>query len=218
MKANIYGFPGTDDECSMIKATIKSTGGSSIVLDTRDGIVTAERAFSCIVEPETGDQVLVNKSGNQYHVLSILSRPTGSKNTCLSFEGDMTIRVPHGDAGIISNNNIDLIASKTLRTAAGNTQFLSKKMTIATKALMAKADDVEAHSTQIKLFSKSIDTIASRISQRTDVLMRWVENVETLNIGNMIQNIRNTKICHAKQTIMTAKQDMRIDAERIHMG
>ena len=77
---------------------------------------------------------------------------------------------------------------------------------------------IEAHSKKVKLFSKSIDTISSRITQRTDVLMRWVENVETLNIGNMVQSIRNTKVCHAKQTIMTAKQDMRIDAERIHMG
>lgn len=218
MKANIYGFPGTDQECSVINATIKSSGGSSIVLDTHSGVVTAERAFSCIVEPETGDQVLVNKSGNQYHVLAILSRPGESQNTCLSFDGDMKIRVPHGNAEIISGNNIDLIAPKTLRTAAENTQFLSKNMTIATSKLTAKADNIEAHSTHIKLFAKFVDTISSRISQRTDVLMRWVENVETLNIGNMIQNIRHTKVCHANQTVMTAKQDMRIDAERIHMG
>jgi hypothetical protein len=48
--------------------------------------------------------------------------------------------------------------------------------------------------------------------------MRIVEGVETLSIGNLIQHIRQNYTSHSHQTVITARKDMRIDGERIHMG
>jgi hypothetical protein len=60
--------------------------------------------------------------------------------------------------------------------------------------------------------------VAKQITQKTDMLLRWVEGVETLSIGNLIQNVRQNYTSHSQQAVITASKDMRIDGERIHMG
>jgi len=57
-----------------------------------------------------------------------------------------------------------------------------------------------------------------RVFQKSDQVMRWVETIETLNIGNWVQNIKHTLNSRAQHQIITAKSDVRVDAERIHMG
>jgi hypothetical protein len=45
-----------------------------------------------------------------------------------------------------------------------------------------------------------------------------VDTVETLNVGNLIQQVRNTLSSRAKQNMISASEDVRVDAKRIHMG
>ena len=54
--------------------------------------------------------------------------------------------------------------------------------------------------------------------QRVEQVVRWVSKLETVNINNWIQNIRNTLSSRSKNAVITAESDMKIDAERIHMG
>ena len=48
--------------------------------------------------------------------------------------------------------------------------------------------------------------------------MRWIEGVETLNIGDLVQTVRRAYTTRAERAVITAQKDVMIDGERIHMG
>jgi hypothetical protein len=70
----------------------------------------------------------------------------------------------------------------------------------------------------MKMYTQMFSSVARQVNQKTDILVRWVEQVETLNIGNLIQNVRKNYTSHSDQAVITAKKDMLINGERIHMG
>ena len=88
----------------------------------------------------------------------------------------------------------------------------------AASQLAASLGDLVTHVNDAKIFAGSLHTVAKRVTQRFDALMRWVETVETLNIGNLIQNVRGALASHSHHAVITARKDVKIDGERIHMG
>jgi len=214
---NIIPLNKEHSGCELITAEIKAVTDGAIVIATDHGVINAKKAFSCLVALKVNDIVLVNYMPSGSHILSILERPDSSALD-LKFPGDVKLSAASGKLDIVASDDINLIST-------ADTNLLSKALTVTTpkinmhvKKLDAVVTDINAVSSNVRLNTKFLDVVAQQISQRTEVLVRWVENIETLNIGSLIQNIRNNLTSHSQQAVITASKDMRIDAERIHMG
>ena len=217
MNPNIIPLHNDNDDCNLVKAIVKGLSNKTLMIQIDAGVINARVAFSCLVAPEVGDIVLVNQSANDFHVLAILERATGQDMT-LKFPSNVKMVAADGQFDLVSNKNINVISAANTRMVSKNLNITASNIDINAAKLSTRTKDIESHSQSIKLYTNILDTVAKQVTQKTDTLIRWVENVETLSIGNLIQNVRKNLVSHSTQAVITAKKDMRIDAERIHMG
>ncbi len=217
MKPNVIPFPASPSPWVIEAATVKGATPDSVMVETQSGLVNAGVAFGYLVAPAAGDRVLVSRSPRECYVITVLERPS-NQDMAIEFPRNVRLKAPSGLMEIASGKDLNLIAAEEARFTSTRMHITGGELAITSETLSACTRHVEAHSNSVRIISDTIDTVARRISQRVDTLMRWVEGVETLHIGSLIQTVRKALITHSEQTVMTAKGDMRIDAERIHMG
>ncbi|MFC1852417.1 DUF3540 domain-containing protein [candidate division CSSED10-310 bacterium] len=217
MEPKIIPFPRPAADCRIMNATVKGVARDTVIIDADVGVVNAEIAFSCLVAPEIGDKVLVSQMDREFHILAVLNRPARQDMT-LDFPGNVKINTAQGQLDVTSAKDLNLIVAGKTRMFSTETHLTGGQVSLNADKLMTRANELESYIDNAKLFISAIDTVAKRVTQRVDTLMRWVEQVETLNIGNLIQNVRKTLTSHSHEAIITAKTDIRIDGERIHVG
>lgn len=200
---------------SIVAGTIKGGKDKRWMVETTNGLVNACPAFSCLVAPLAGDSVLIAEHDGHYTILAITERKQAEM--ALTFPGDVSLNSVSGRV-CINSENISLTAGDDLTmlssqcsTTASKCQFNSGKMQI-------NSHELEARTQVVKWFGKSLDAVIDRVSQHAQNVMRRVEGVETLNVGNLIQTARNTLSTNAKRATISTEKDLKLDGERIHMG
>jgi hypothetical protein len=187
---------------------VKSVTADSTLVETRDGVLNAEVAFSCLVAPVRGDSVLISRSKRDCHILSILKRSCG-KNMTIQFSGNVNLNAMQGTFEVMS---------KEARLESPSVEMASVDTDIVAKRINATSDEIKFNFNHGDIFAKSIHTTADRILQCAKTVVRNVEGIETLNVGNMIQKVRKFFNVQSQYSSITAKKDIQIDGERIHMG
>lgn len=156
-----------------------------------DNGLLAIRAFSCLVKPQPGDEVLyVNSANEQQQILSILTRqnaPGTVTNACnnISLPANQSFQLQAENVDLLSHNKISLLSAKDieLNAATGN-------LTLTARHLF---QTIQQSLIQI---CKQIISRAEQVDMTASQLMRT----------------------QARHQIITADKEMRIDAERINMG
>ena len=217
MKPNIIPLHGHAEGCELFRARVKGSSKNSLMLDLDGSVIRAQAAFSCLVTPVAGDSVLVNLSGDDYYVLAVLERNVEQDMT-LAFPASVKMAAADGQIDLVAKNDINLLSTASANLVSSQINMTTAEISINSAKLTAHVTEIESHSQSAKLYSNMLSTVAKQMTQKTENLMRWVEGVETLSIGNLIQKIRHNYTSHSNQSVITARKDMRIDGERIHMG
>ena len=217
MNPNVIPIQTNQDDSRMFNAIVRNVSEQGLMIDMGVGVVTARAAFSCLVTPIVGDNVLVSLTGSDYFVLAVLERDT-TQDIALNFPANVKMTAADGQVDIIAGSDVNLLSSAKTSLLSSQINMTSAEMNVNAGKLTAHTTDIESHSKSVKLYTQMFNSVARQVTQKTDILVRWVEQVETLNIGNLIQNVRKNYTSHSNQAVITASKDMRIDGERIHMG
>lgn len=208
--------PSTN-EPKLHKCSVVAVTDTDIMIHFNGQIIPSKQALSCLVAPQMGDLVLLSIDSDDCFILSVLKREA-SQNVLLKFPENLDIVTPKGKVRVLSHGDIELTSANKATVVAKSTSFIGDDISMLSKRLSITTNKLEANADNAHLTAKSIDTVAMRISQKADTVVRWVENIEILHLGNLVQNIRKTITSHSNQAVIIAKKDMRIDGERIHMG
>ena len=217
MESNVVSMMPLSSECRLVTATVKSAAEKTAVIETESGIVKATVAFGCLVAPEAGDKVLASFSKREWHVLSVLERPT-SRNTRLEFPGDLAIGTSNGKMELAAASDMKILSGSKAVVVSPETRVSTGDLEVSSRKTTARTHSLESHVQEARIFAGSVHTVAKSVTQRFETLMRWVDKVQTLNVGNLIQNVRGALASHSRHAVITAKKDVKIDGERIHMG
>jgi len=182
------------------------------VVTSDHGIIEASVAVSCLVTPHVGDVVLFSLDGSgPSYILSILERPLREqKNTELSFDGDLSIRVTGGSVSLASDETLSL-ASKDFELAATR-----GRVTIDRASFFGRL--VENNIERIKVVAEAMDSIIRRAVQRFTSSYRYVEEHEEVQSGSTRMIVDGTLTMHTKNTMHLAEGHIKIDAEQIHLA
>jgi hypothetical protein len=187
------------------------------MIDLGAEVINARTAFSCLVSPMVGDTVLVSQSDSDYYVLAVLER-VAEQDMAINFPASVKMTAAEGQIDMIAGKDVNLLSTAKTNLLSAEINMTSGEMNVNAGKLTAHTTDVESHSQTMKMYTQMFSSVARQVNQKTDILVRWVEQVETLNIGNLIQNVRKNYTSHSDQAVITAKKDMLINGERIHMG
>lgn len=186
------------------------------MLECRGQILSARAAVSCLVVPQSGDRVLVSCQGREVFILAVLERPDEA-TVELASRGPMEIRGGRGGLRIHHEDTLEISAGE-LKQHARQWQVSAVEANLTAVDTTVSSTRLVAQASQASLNADSLMTVADSVTQRFKSLMRWVEGVESAQVGDLVQNIRRSLTQRAMHALITARKDVRIDGERINMG
>jgi len=198
--------------------TIESIDESAYRIQGHDGHYSAIRAFSCMVEPIEEDIVLFSIDESlQCHILSIIERPH-SKTSNLTFPGDVTFNVSQGQLNVQGQHGLNIVSEQTISMVSEEYSLTTKKALFSVESLSAIGTKLISKIRHIQTIADSVETTADYLLQKLNNSFRQIEGVDQTRSRDMIYTVKNLFSMRSKQAAILAKKDIKMDAERIHMG
>ena len=195
-------------EMTVESATVRSITAAGITVQNAAGVFLASRAFSCLVIPQAGDIVMLAREGRKRcHVLAVLDRP-GAQDAAIDIAGKLDVRA-QGIAFTTPGEASTTAARVAINTVEANVNAVSAKL---------GGQSAELSFRNIRSISDRIETIANHCTQRFQVSIRWITELEDVTAGQLMQKVKGLFASRSRQALITAEDDVKVDARRIHMG
>lgn len=182
----------------------------AFTVQTAFGQVRAERAFGCVVQPQTEDTVLLSMDEDGCFILSVLRREDKSCRTELSFDGDVALTARGGNLSLSSERKMAFSSEKIAVHAAKGEAVIAR---------FSFAGNVfKSHVKRIIVVANTVEHIFRRFTQRLQDSFRFVKDHEEVQAGNTRYLVEDTLTLHAKNANHMAEELVTINAEQIHLG
>ena len=213
--------PRTHDEPARTEprlsgATLLVAAAGRYLVATADGQLEARRAASCLVEPTTGDRVLVAEADGAVFLLAVLVRDEHVAAR-VELPGGLELRAPGGRLSLagaeveLTASTSATITSPTLDISAMQGKFFVDKLAVI-------GARIDAEIGKVALVADTIDTVADRLRQSLKRCYRFVKGLDQLRAGTLDAKVEGYARVHAHDQVMTADKLVKIDGEQIHMG
>lgn len=187
-------------------------------VETRSGTYEVRQAVSCLITPQQNDKVLlVGDLSEGLYVLAVLEREAAQKQT-ISFQGDVDFTVKKGCLTITSQEEMRFASARNIDLASPELNVHSLKSEVHVHHLIFSGNFWLGQVEKIRLTVTAFDSFIERLTQRVKRSYRTIEEIDRLRAGRLDYLIDKVLSLRGKYSMLTAKEDVKIDAERIHMG
>lgn len=197
--------------------TVVERQGAGWVVRTTTDELHAERAVSCLVEPEVDDYVLLSQVGDECFVLAVLRRG-GDAPVKLSADGDMNIGLDKGSFEVVAPGGIKLISPEDVSVAAGNVNINSATARLAVGTLDLLGAVLETRLEQLKVVVGGIDAVVERVVERVKRSYRFVEETDQVQAEHIDYAANKSMSLQGENALVTAQELVKIDGAQIHVG
>lgn len=198
-------------------AVVQGGFGREYMVHGSNGVMRATLAFSCLVTPEAGDKVLINCAAKESHILAIIERPQSNKMK-LGFPGDVSMESSTGDIKLTAAKELTLTSAQEARIASAKVSMSALQTNIHSDKMSVSGDSISSQWREVTSVSDAMNLIVGNLTQRLKNCFKRVEGVEQKASQNYLQNIDKTLSIRSRDAVVTARKDVKIDGERIHMG
>ncbi|MBM4359035.1 MAG: DUF3540 domain-containing protein [Deltaproteobacteria bacterium] len=193
--------------------------GPSFVVRAGSELVTAERAVSCLVEPEIGDRVLlVREAEGGAFVLAVLRRDSANTTTRLSLEGDVALTVGSGALEVLAREGVTIASPKEVALVAGELRAAASRARTALGELVHVGASVLGQVDTVKLVGQALDVVVERSIARAKRAFRFVEESDTVRAGEIDQRAEGLASLRGEHAVVTAEKLVKVDGGQIHVG
>jgi hypothetical protein len=174
--------------------------------------VPARRAASCLLAPSVGDRVLLaTEDRGDAFVLAILEqRDPGA--AVISVDGDLTLRSLHGKVSVAAQEGLDLITGAALRLASSALEVS------AVETISVVSDAVHAEIEKVKMYATTLDSFFERVSLRAKRSYRTVEEMDQVRARHLDYAASGNALLRGENTLVTAHDVVKLNAEQVHIG
>jgi len=192
-------------EGRLVTATVVMTlPKKDLALKTESGEdLFARQASSCLLAPAVGDRVLVYTEGGDAFVLSVLLR------------GDEA-RIP--ELSVPGAASLSLTAEEDLEFKAKTVNLKAIRLGVVAETIAQSAGTVSLHARRV------VESIADKFSSVRNLTLRSenrtarIEKADSVTAGTHIQKTDGVSLQNSEISLINAKQDVRLDGERVSIG
>lgn len=189
-----------------------------VMVDCEYGELFARRAVSCLVEPASGDRVLVaGDPGGDLFVIAVLEQGNASA-TRITVEGDLHLGVPNGRLSIVSAQGVDLVSAGDIALTSSELAVRSDKGHIFFDQLSYVGRKVMAQAGVFKFVGGMFDIIAERISQKVKRSYKVVEEIDQVRSNQIDYRAEKNMSLKGQNALVTADELVKIEGDQIHLG
>lgn len=209
-KANVVSLHDAKAVYQMEDAQVQSVQGITLIVQTDKGVETARKAVSCLVQPQPGDLVMVSRSSiGGLYVLAILDRDeSDQQETLLAFEGP--VRISSASSFSLSSDRAHFM-NRELKVS-------NERLSLFSNTLNAQTDTADLKSRSISIASQWINIVAECYHRHLKSLVSLVQGEEIRKSKQLIETVQDTHMTRSGKTLIDARKDLKMNAERIHMG
>ncbi len=177
-------------------------------LDYEGTKINAQKAFSCLVEPELDDIVLFSQDQHQQaYIIAILQRKEDSA---------MNIQLA-ANTSLTSDKNL-IFRSEQINHFSQKSLQQTTESTVQFQQGIIKGDTLHSHIRHIHSMSDLISTLAKQAVQKFNTYVRKTDTSDQVQAAQMGRKVDGLYTMNSKHTIMVSQKDTKIDGEHIHMG
>lgn len=166
-------------------------------------------AASCLLRPQTGDDVLIAGDHSRLWLLAVLERADSSSPCCLAVKGDLHIAA--GGALALKGETRLALAAPQLGIEAERGECRIERMRYHGRSLSACVDIV-------CMVGKRFESVCQTLVHISHRWLRKVTQTEHARVGQLDYQAEDYARLHGQNVMITAEAITRIDAEQIHMG
>lgn len=191
----------------------------AIWLDEQGSHYPARRAAACLLEPRTGDLVLVaHLAGGGAYVTSVLERESDAGPARLDLEGDVELCAPSGSLQVSARDGLELASPRRASLAAPELELTALQSRFNLGALNLVAQKVRAGLGKVRLAARALDSVVGRLSQSLKSRFVRVEELDRLEAATISVEAEDLHSLRAEYSVISAAEDVKVDAGMIHLG
>ncbi|MBK8942532.1 MAG: DUF3540 domain-containing protein [Polyangiaceae bacterium] len=198
---------------------VEGRDGAAYLIRVGAELVSARRAKGCLLEPETGDTVLVARS--EHHgsfVLSVLIGREEGGQSVLAVEGDLTLRSKSGRVDIVGGEGVSVTSGGDVAGNAPSVTARTMNASVFADTLSYFGRKVEAQVDTVRLLGQTLESVIDHVSSRVKHSFRTIDEIERVKAKELHVNAEATLNLHGKNTLMTAEKLVKLDGEQISLG
>lgn len=200
------------------RGRVLGPSGEPLRVRTGSGSYACRRATSCLVSPEPGDEVLValDRTGEAW-VLAVLDKASGTR-TDIDLPGDLCIRLGDGRFTVAAQEGVRVVTGRDIEMVSRGFNLHAVTGNLVVEGLTYLGSFVRSEVDKIKVKATSHDSVLSRFSQRVKNSYRTVEQLDRVKARQIDYAAETTACVRAENTVITAKELVKLDGEQIHLG
>lgn len=176
------------------------------------------RAASCLLLPAPGDTVMVaGPHDDALYVIAVVAQADRRRAT-LAVDGDLRLHSKRGGIAIHSAGALDLQSDTAVATRAPQWKLTAERGQCSVSELDYQGAEVRFSVLVSRFVGHACEVVLDRLHLLTRSSFRITEEVEQVRAGQIDIQASRTLRLHAKNTLVTSKELVKVDAEQIHMG
>jgi len=168
-----------------------------------------QRAASCLLELAEGDTVLVHGRGAMIYVIAVLSRLPETKSV---------LRPAQGDVLALQARDIEIQAEKNMAIGASKAQIHFAEASVHTRSAHFFGEAMTLVGGMLRTLARSIENTADRMPASFGSRATQITDADVLKANTSMTSVTGLAATRTGSIAITAKHDVRVDAERISLG
>lgn len=225
--AKRHGAPPAGISMAKVVAS-HSDDRHDVVVAGDDRALPCLRAASCLLVPAPGDTVMVagpgcsdsqsqSESEGELYLIAVVAQ-ADTRHAVLAVNGDLTLASRHGGVAVRSAGALELQSDTAVATRAPEWQLTAERGQCHVASLDYQGAEVRFSVLVSRFVGRACEVVLDRLHLLTRSSFRLTEEVEQVRAGQIDMQASGTLRLHAKNTLVTSKELVKVDAEQIHMG
>ena len=124
--------------------------------------------------------------------------------------GNLSLQAPEGD--------VEIVAGRKVTLKAPDVSLTSERAKMLVGEAELRGIRVTAAVEQVFVVAERLEQVASSVFQRAKRVMRHVEDLEQLTAGRVRTIVEGAYSVKSERASIQAKDEVKIDGERVHLG
>lgn len=168
-----------------------------------------QRAASCLLELAEGDRVLLHGRAPNIYAIAVLSRSRDTLSVLTPARGK-ALKIQASDIAIDATNSV------TLRAPKANMSFTEATLNSHSWRFLGEAITIIGG--VLRTIARSIENTADRMTASLGSRTTLIHDVDILRSNTTMTSVEGLSATRTGSMAITAKHDVRVDAERISLG
>lgn len=175
-------------------------------------------AASCLLAPSVGDTVLLSgPSPSHTYLIAVITQANASAAR-IEVPGDLSLAARQGRITVHAAEGLALNGGRRLSLDSETLAVNAAQARLAMQDTEYLGVGVRATVASLRVVGRACEVVMDRISHLAQSIFRLAEQVEQVRAGRLDYQAEQTARVHARQTLVTGRDIVKIDADQIHMG